>query len=304
MKKYDTEFTVPDSEYADDTAFAFCSRDDLQHIAPLIIHHFSRWGLEVHVGSRGGSSKSEVLFCAASARSYVSSPATYDGADLSDILLPGGYHLPVVDHFKYLGSFLSRDCKDNYDVDSRIQSAGKAFGALRKCLFSSSSVSYAAKRAVYTGVVLSILLYGCECWALTERLLHRLRLFHAQCLRTMCRVTRKHTWEHHISTQKLCEDLSLQPIEFYIAHRQLTWLGHVGRMGFNRLPRRMLSAWVNHPRPKGAPEMTYGRAVNKALKRFEIPVSDWSSKAGVRAVWKQTIRASNYVSLQPRRRRQ
>ena len=128
---------------------------------------------------------------------------------LSDIKLPGGCFMPVVDRFKYLGSYLNRDCSDGLDVDSRIESAGRAFGALRKCLFSSRDVSFAAKRAVYTSLILSILLYGCECWALTERLLHRLRVFHAQCVRAMCRVTRKHVWEHHITTGELCARLGL-----------------------------------------------------------------------------------------------
>ena len=55
--------------------------------------------------------------------------------DLSPIAWGDGYHMPVVEHFKYLGSYLSRDCTDNHDVDSRIESAGKAFGALREMPF-------------------------------------------------------------------------------------------------------------------------------------------------------------------------
>ena len=53
----------------------------------------------------------------------------------------------------------------------------------------------------------------------------------------MCRVTRKHTWEHHISSEQLRERLGLDSIEYYIARRQLRWLGHVLRMGPERLPR-------------------------------------------------------------------
>ena len=54
---------------------------------------------------------------------------------------------------------------------------------------------------MYEALILSILLYGCECWCMTEVLRQRLRVFHAQCLRAMCRVTRKHTWEHHITSR-------------------------------------------------------------------------------------------------------
>ena len=88
----------------------------------------------------------------------------------------------------------------------------------------------AAKKDVYEAIVISIFLYGCEAWSLTEPLHHRLRTMHAQHLRTMCRVTRTHAWAHHISTQELGQRLGLQSIDMYIARRQARWLGHVSRM--------------------------------------------------------------------------
>ena len=69
--------------------------------------------------------------------------------------------------------------------------------------------------------MLSILLYGCESWCLTEYLLQRLRVFHHACLRAMCRVTRKHTMDHHISSEALMRRLGLDAIDFYVAQRQL-----------------------------------------------------------------------------------
>ena len=47
---------------------------------------------------------------------------------------------------------------------------------------------------------------------LTEVLMQQLRVFHAQSVRAMCRVTRKHTWEHHISSEQLRERLGLDSI--------------------------------------------------------------------------------------------
>ena len=77
----------------------------------------------------------------------------------------------------------------------------------------------------------------------------RLRVFHARCLRCICYVSRKHTREHHISTESLMKQLGVDAIDFYVARRQLGWAGHVRRMCFDRLPRRMLSSWVPHKRP-------------------------------------------------------
>ena len=134
--------------------------------------------------------------------------------------------MPVVSKFCYLGDMLSRSCDDAFAVSARVESAGKAFGALRKCVFASSSVSAAAKAAAYEGIVLAILLFGSESWCLPETLLHQLRTLHARCARTMCRVTRKHTWKHHISTENLTRRLGLDAADFYVARRQLSWLGH------------------------------------------------------------------------------
>ena len=55
----------------------------------------------------------------------------------------------------------------------------------------------------------------------------------------------------------------------YIARRQLRWLGHVSRMPFDRLPRRMLSSWLPDPRCRGAAKMTYGRRMKKAMAIFD-----------------------------------
>ena len=94
---------------------------------------------------------------------------------------------------KFLGSIIHRDGTDTADVDARIRSAKGAFGALRQCLFARKDVTLEGKRAVYTALILSVLLYGSESRVLTEELWGKLRVFHAQCVRGMCRVDRWHT---------------------------------------------------------------------------------------------------------------
>ena len=299
-------FTFSDSEYADDTGLCFCSRLDVEEQTPLVMSHFSRWGMEIHAGTldpmvHSGllemeamspikGSKSEVLFCSKPLHMYAD-PTTLDGTDLSPILLPNHGYMPVVDRFPYLGDFISRDGSDEVAVDARIESGCKAFGALRGCIFSSTAITTEAKRAVYRAIVLSISLFGSETWSLTEHLLHRLRSMHAQHLRAMCRITRTHVWKHHISTQELGQRLGLESIDVEIARRQLRWAGHVSRMDHEtRLPRRMLSSWVPHRRPVGAPTMTYGRSIFKAMDKFQIDTARWHELAADRSAWRETLR--------------
>ena len=69
---------------------------------------------------------------------------------------------------------------------------------------------------------------------------------------------------------------------------------HVSRMDFDhRLPRRMLSAWVPHPRPVGAPTMTYGvraQPVGKALGLFHLDCDRWHELAANRAAWRSMLK--------------
>jgi len=88
----------------------------------------------------------------------------------------------------------------------------------------------------------------------------------------MSRTNLHHTWIHHISTKNLEKELGLDSMNNYIARRQrqLRWLGHVSRMPFDRLPRRMLSSWLPAPRCTGATKITYGRTMKKAMATFDI----------------------------------
>ena len=56
-------------------------------------------------------------------------------------------------------------------------------------------------------------------------------------------------------------------------------------MGPERLPRRMLSAWVAHKRPAGAPQFTYGRTIAKAMDVFDLDPVRWpDARRGPRRV--------------------
>ena len=65
-----------------------------------------------------------------------------------------------------------------------------------------------------------------------------------------------HVRKFHISNESLLERLGLLSIDCYVIKRQLAWAGHVARMGFERLPRKLLSCWVTSKRPRGSPEFT------------------------------------------------
>jgi len=63
------------------------------------------------------------------------------------------------------------------------------------------------------------------------------------------------------------KELGLDSMNNYIVRRQLRRLGHVSRMPFDYLPRRMLSSWLPSSRCRGAAKATYAKRWKK-LWRF------------------------------------
>ena len=112
----------------------------------------------------------------------------YEDADTSPLQIDGG-EVPFTLKFKLLGSILAYNLKDDDEIEARIRSAQGAFQSIRIQFFSAKGIKNVHKKTAYEGLVLSILLYGCETWSLTKQQLYRLQMFHTRCVRAMYRVT-------------------------------------------------------------------------------------------------------------------
>ena len=100
-----------------------------------------------------------------------------------------------------------------------------------------------------------------------------------------------HTIKHHVKTAALFKRLEIHNIDHYYNTRLLRWGGHIARMTMQRLPRKLLTSWVPNKRPVGAPQMNFGRTLNKALKSSHISTDfdTWRDLAQYRENWRNLI---------------
>ncbi len=137
-----------------------------------------------------------------------------------------GHQLEEVDSFKYLGARLLPNGQSKDDIVSRIDAARWVFSILRKPLWARRDISIATKIRVYRASIRSVLLYGCECWALRAEDERRLEVFDHRCLRTILRV--KYTdFISNETVRSRCG--SITRISQAIQERRLRWFGHVLR---------------------------------------------------------------------------
>ena len=192
----------------------------------------------------------------------------------------------------YLGSIIHCSLSDSHDVANRIRKASAAFGALQETIFGTKYVPLQAKAALYSSGVLSVLLYGCESWCLTQKgMLTPLRNWHNKRIREMCRVTMHQVELYGITSVELQKRIGIWDLDYYVGRRTLQWVGHVVRMDKSRLPRRLLTAWVREPRSEFGQEMSYGRSMERWLKLFDLPLrfTEWATLAQDRAEWARLI---------------
>ena len=168
---------MTESEYADDAAFLFQSREIAKRDTTLIMKHCAEWGMEVHSritetpDTKGKTSKTELLFV--EKPSYTKPSNRYD-TNISPINVEEGRFIPVVNKFCYLESIINHDLRESEDVENRIKKASQSFGALQRGVFTSKYTSFNVKKAVYTALILSVLLKVAEAWSLTETEMNRL----------------------------------------------------------------------------------------------------------------------------------
>jgi hypothetical protein len=148
-------------------------------------------------------------------------------------------------------------------------------------------------------MLLSILLYGSECWCLTKKLFRRLRAFHRRCVRTMSHITMHHTIKHNIKTTDLLQQLGIQSMEHYYNSRLLRWAGHVARMDFSRTPRKLLTGFLEQVRPRGRPNKTWGHTLTDSLKLYEIDTKTWIKTAQDHLLWRRLTSPNPNLKLAP-----
>ena len=135
-----------------------------------------------------------------------------------------GEDLPKTEEFTYLGSIIRHDGRTGSDIKSRLNRARKAFTMLNN-VWNSSQYSTKTKLKIYQSCVMSTLLYGSECWRMTESDITKLSVFFTENLRRILQIF----WPDTISNQQLLARCNQDSMETIIMGRRWRWIGHVMR---------------------------------------------------------------------------
>jgi hypothetical protein len=145
----------------------------------------------------------------------------------------GQYNLESVKNFRYLASVLNNENWVTEEINRRIMAGHRAYFANVK-LLKSIFLSRHSKVTIYRTLIRPVVTYGSETWIMSTADENALRVFERKVLRRG-----GERWRIR-SNRELEEILKGEDIVRFVKSQRLAWLGHVKRMGVERMPRKLL----------------------------------------------------------------
>ena len=168
-----------------------------------------------------------------------------------------GYSINHVSDFRYLGSMVA---SGSSDLRRRKSLAWCAFWKLEQ-LWKSPHISIATKVKLLNTTCVTILLYGCESWVISQDIENKINAFATSCYRVMLNIKRI---DHVLTTAYSMTNTV--PLIHLVRHRQLKFLGHILRMSKEESARRYaLYILTIGKRRLGQPHTSYLNYVQRLL---------------------------------------
>ena len=175
-----TLFTsLEDLDYADDLALLSHLEKHMQSKTSKLQSNAEKNGLKIN------TKKTEVM----SLNTKQPARIQVDGNNLSNTTT-----------FTYLSSIVTSDGGADKDIKARLSKARGAVISFKN-IWKTNDISRWTKIRIYNSCVLSVLLYGAECWRMTEGDICRLSSFRNGCLREIMRIF----WPNKITNVELHE---------------------------------------------------------------------------------------------------
>jgi hypothetical protein len=152
-------------------------------------------------------------------------------------------------------------------------------------------VSKKSKIKLYNTIIKPVVVYGSECWVLTENIKQKLLVFEMRILRMIFGPTQKANGEWRLITNEELENIIRhenivrhENIIRHIKSKILSWLGHVERISDERVVKSIYKWKPYATRPKERPRLRWENDVRNDLRK--IGVKNWKQRVQERKKWK------------------
>ncbi|PIK33493.1 endonuclease-reverse transcriptase [Apostichopus japonicus] len=251
--------------FADDIDLMGGNINDLQDFTNKLATTAGKFGMEI------SKEKSKILV---NSRNNINAHITINNEALEE-----------VSSFKNLGVTLTKDGTSAKEIQIRIASATAAMTRLN--VIWKSNINFSTKFRLYTSLVVSILLYGCEAWTLLAESERQIQAFETKCLRKLLRIRKTNGY-----VRETVGDLvgPYVPLLSTVKRRKLAWFGHVTR--HDSMSEVILQGTVEGGRRRGRQRRNWSDNVKDWIG---LDMQDLLTTAANRSAWR-TMSAATVMS--------
>ena len=264
------EKVIGDVGFADDTTLVG-EAEEIRYAEPLLERTMKDWCEKVHPG------KTEGLRLQGTKRK------------LTDVRYKGAREV-----VRHVGGMLREEGGASKDTAQKIARANMKVGQVAKTWsFGTRNQQHKMPHTLRIKVMKAVIMPTLTCFG-RSRVWNREQIYQLQRVVNhavrRCLGTRK-LWMHsnHVNGDMLCEFAQWEPFEFTIARQSLFWLGHVARMGCERLPKQALFGWWKGHNIKQHPHMRQQQWFQYLLAQIQVTELDWFRIAMDREEWKKVV---------------
>ena len=152
----------------------------------------------------------------------------------------------------------------------------------------STHISITTKVKLFNTTCVTILLYGCESWVISQDMENKINAFATSCYRVMLNIKRI----DHVLNTTVYSMTNTVPLIHLVRHRQLKFLGHILRMSKEEPARRyaLYIPTIGKRRP-GRPRTSYLNYVQRLLGDNEGAMQEQqiAAFADDRCAWRNLV---------------
>lgn len=192
-----------------------------------------------------------------------------------------GTAIKQTNSFKYLGVTIQKDGKNDAEINNRVENASKLYYAINTALIWKKEISRKTKLTVYKTIAKPVLTYGCESWTLTNQQKNRIQAVEMKYLRGIKGVTKR----DRIRSEVIRRELEVESVMNSIEKRQLSWFGHLVRMGNTRQTKKIWNAKSMRKKRRGRPRKKWDDVIADNLKKRNKTWTEGRAMAQNRKQW-------------------
>ena len=241
-------YNLNNVRYADDAVLIAGSESELQELLNTVVDASLHRGLSINI---------KKTLCMVISKSKIT-PTCHIHINNETI--------KQVEKFKYFGSTITSDGRNDAEIKIRIGMAKDAFQKMEKVI-KNKNITIETRNRIQQCDVIPILTYGSECWTISPNMERKLEAREMWFHRRMLHISRK---DHVTNDEVLRRGRTERKLMNRIRAGQMSFLGHIMRK--HGLENIVVTGKIEGERSRGRPRLNFMKSLSQLLKISEVEI--------------------------------